>query len=96
MQIQLLHTRCSAGSVFNEEPLTLHLRLSTSLLCEPEHVPSQEERQAALCHILDQAETLQSPGGKGQLFPALERAKARWAAVIHDLATHRVSHQIQS
>jgi aspartate/methionine/tyrosine aminotransferase len=87
------------GSVFNEEPLTLHLRLSTSLLCEPEHVTCQEEREAALWHVLDQAEELQSTGGKGQfklLLPALQRAQARWAEVIHELETHRASHQIQS
>ncbi len=84
------------GSVFNEEPRALRLRLATSLLCEPEHVTSQEEREVALWHVLDQAETLPSAGGKGLLFPALERAKARWAAVIHDLETRRIPHQIQS
>ncbi|GHO79599.1 aspartate aminotransferase [Ktedonobacter sp. SOSP1-85] len=80
------------GSAFNEEPLTLHLRLATSLLCEPEHVTSQEEREAELWHVLNQAEALQSPGGKGHLFPMLGHAKARWAEVIHDLETRRMSH----
>jgi aspartate/methionine/tyrosine aminotransferase len=75
------------GSVFGEEPLALRLRLSTSLLCEPEHGPSQEEREAALWNILDQAESLQTgdkPGAAPGL-PALERAQERLTEVIHAL-----------
>jgi aspartate aminotransferase len=76
------------GSVFNEEPLALRLRLSTSLLCEPEYAASEEEREAALWRILDQAETLVPTGVEQQCmltFPALERAKARLTEVIHAL-----------
>src|SRR6266436_1217438 len=67
------------GSVFNEEPLALRLRLSTSLLCEPEHGPSPEEREAALWNILDQAESLQigDKSGAAPQLPALERAQER-------------------
>ncbi len=78
------------GSVFDEEPLALRLRLATSLLCEPEHAASQEEREAALWRVLDQAEALRPTDGKRQpapSLPALERAQARWAEVIHGLET---------
>jgi aspartate/methionine/tyrosine aminotransferase len=80
------------GSVFGEEPLALRLRLSTSLLCEPEHGPSEEEREAALWNILDQAESLQSTGEKPGInlrLPALERAQVRLTEVIHTLASGR-------
>src|SRR5713226_3462013 len=84
------------GSVFDEEPLALRLRLATSLLCEPEHVASQEEREAALWRVLDQAEALRPTGEKRQptlSLPALERAQARWTEVIHALETRKESHQ---
>lgn len=74
------------GSVFGEEPQALRLRLSTSLLCEPEHGPSQEEREAALWNILDRAEALQSTGNKQEnnlSLPALARAQERLIEVIH-------------
>ena len=83
------------GSVFNEEPLALRLRLSTSLLCEPEHGPSPEEREAALWNILDQAESLQPTGEKSRVapsLPALARAEERLSQVIHVLETQR-THQ---
>lgn len=72
------------GSVFNEEPLALRLRLSTSFLCLPEHTNSPEERETALWHTLNQAETLQSMGEekKQQLFPALVKAQTRWQEII--------------
>jgi aspartate aminotransferase len=76
------------GSDFNEEPSTLRLRLSTSLLCEPVHTTSPEEREAILWQILDQAEELPQTDGKRQdtlSLPALERAQARWQEVIHAL-----------
>lgn len=80
------------GSAFNEEPSTLCLRLSTSLLCEPEHITSSEERDAVLWQLLDQAEELQPTDKKQQgtlSLPALERAQARWAEVIHTLSTSK-------
>src|SRR6266516_2993644 len=66
------------GSVFNEDPLALRLRLATSLLCEPEQAVSQEEREAALWHILEQAEDLVPTSEKRRVLslPALERAQA--------------------
>jgi aspartate aminotransferase len=75
------------GSVFGEEPLALRLRLSTSLLCEPEHGPSQEEREAALWNILDQAESLQAgdKSGAAPRLPPLQRAQERLTEVIHAL-----------
>ncbi len=84
------------GSVFDEEPLALRLRLATSLLCEPEHVASQEEREAALWRVLDQAEALRPTDEKRQptlSLPALERAQARWTEVIHALETRKESRQ---
>lgn len=72
------------GSAFNEAPHALRLRLATSFLCEPESATTPEEREAALWHILDQAETLDALSGQGHLFPALERATGRWAAVIQE------------
>ncbi len=79
------------GLVFNEEPLALRLRLSTSLLCEPEHAASEEEREAALWRALDQAEVLEPTGVKQHVIslPALERAQARLTEVIHNLEMHR-------
>ncbi|HJT55154.1 MAG TPA: aminotransferase class I/II-fold pyridoxal phosphate-dependent enzyme [Ktedonobacteraceae bacterium] len=77
------------GSVFGEEPQALRLRLSTSLLCEPEHGPSEEEREAALWNILDRAELLQSSGeqqGIGLALPALVRAQERLTEVIQALS----------
>lgn len=76
------------GFVFNEEPLILRLRLSTSHLFEPEHTASPEEREAALWNLLDQAELLQSTDKQPQLIPplsALEHTQARWAEVIQSL-----------
>ena len=75
------------GSVFGEEPLALRLRLSTSLLCEPEHGPSPQEREAALWSILDRAESLQvdDKSGAALRLPALQRAQERLTEVIHTL-----------
>lgn len=78
------------GSVFNEKPTTLCLRLSTSLLCEPEHTTSPEEREAALWQILDQAEELQLQQRTISL-PALEHAQARWAEVMHTMLSRTVA-----
>ncbi len=79
------------GLVFNEEPHALRLRLSTSLLCEPEHAASEEEREAALWRVLDRAEALEPTGVKQHVIslPALERAQARLTEVIHNLEMHR-------
>ncbi|HZU69594.1 MAG TPA: aminotransferase class I/II-fold pyridoxal phosphate-dependent enzyme [Ktedonobacteraceae bacterium] len=76
------------GTVFGEEPEVLRLRLSTSLLCEPEHGPSEEEREAALWQILDQAELLQSgeKSGVAIRLPALQQAQQRLKEVISALA----------
>ncbi|HLH63338.1 MAG TPA: aminotransferase class I/II-fold pyridoxal phosphate-dependent enzyme [Ktedonobacteraceae bacterium] len=79
------------GTVFGEEPEALRLRLSTSLLCEPEHGPSEEEREAALWRILDQAESLQSsekPAVANGL-PALQQAQERFVGVIAALSGGR-------
>jgi len=87
------------GSVFDEEPLALRLRFSTSLLCEPERATSLEEREATLWSVLDQAEALRLTGEKRRLtlsLPALERAKTRLTEMIHGLETHGTYHQIQS
>ncbi len=86
------------GSVFNEDPLALRLRLATSLLCEPEQAVSQEEREAALWHILEQAEDLVPTSEKRRVLslPALERAQARWADVIRELEMRKVPHQTPS
>lgn len=85
------------GSVFGDDPLALHLRLSTSLLFEPEDVTSQEEREAALWHLLDQVEALRANGGKEQVnlsLPALvEHTQARWTEVIRELESHRTIHR---
>ena len=77
------------GSVFGEEPLALRLRLSTSLLCEPEHGPSSDEREVALWNILDQAESLQTGDKSGAApgLPALQRAQERLMELIHALDT---------
>ena len=72
--------------MFDEEPTALRLRFSTSLLCEPEHATSVDEREAALWSLLDQAEALQLTGEKRRLsLPALERAQARLTEMIHGL-----------
>jgi aspartate/methionine/tyrosine aminotransferase len=71
------------GSAFGEEPEVLRLRLATSLLCEPEDVHTEEERDAALWRQLDRAETLGSEGAAS--LPALERARARLTEVIRAL-----------
>ena len=87
------------GSVFDEEPLALRLRFSTSLLCEPERATSLEEREATLWSVLDQAEALRLTGEKRRLtlsLPALERAKTRLTEMIHGLETHGTYHQMQS
>jgi aspartate aminotransferase len=85
------------GSEFNEEPSTLRLRLSTSLLCEPEHTTSSEEREAVLWQLLDQAEELRPTDKKprGTLsLPALERAQARWAEVSQTLRTSQTHREM--
>jgi aspartate aminotransferase len=86
------------GSVFNEESLVLRLRLSTSYLFEPEHTASQEEREAALWKLLDQAELLQSTDEKWRItpsLPALERAQVQWTEVIQALGGPHVYAQVE-
>ena len=83
------------GSVFDEEPLALRLRFSTSLLCEPEGATSAEEREAALWNLLDQAEALRVTDEKQRLtlsLPALDRAQARLTEMIHELDQSGPSH----
>ncbi len=79
------------GTVFGEGPQTLCLRLSTSLLCEPEHSPTEEEREAALWHILDQAESLRSSDKlrSAVRLPALKSAQERLTEVISALSGDR-------
>ena len=74
------------GSAFGEPPEVLRLRLSTSLLCQPEDATSLDEREAALWRLLDQADALPpvgEVGGPTLPLPALERAQARLTEVIH-------------
>ncbi len=83
------------GSAFGEPPESLHLRLSTSLLCQPEDAASPDEREAALWMLLDRANALPPGGEVGEpslLLPALERAQTRLTEVIHFLSL-RNSHQ---
>ncbi|MBO0779841.1 MAG: aminotransferase class I/II-fold pyridoxal phosphate-dependent enzyme [Ktedonobacteraceae bacterium] len=70
------------GTAFQEEPTALRLRLATSALCEPRPAVSDEEREAALFHLLDQEETLFE---RRPAFPLLERAQTFWTAFIRDL-----------
>jgi aspartate/methionine/tyrosine aminotransferase len=72
------------GSAFNEAPDALRLRLATSLLCEPDSPPSPRERDAALWRLLERADSLEAPGAPAPALPALERAEARWVAVIQE------------
>lgn len=76
------------GSVFNEDPLTLRLRFSTSQLCEPEQATSSEERETVLWNLLGRAKELR-PTGKEQQFkpllPTLERAQARVTEMLHQI-----------
>ena len=72
------------GSVFTDAPDALRLRLATSLLIEPESTNTPQERDAALWRVLDRVDTLDAATGKLPLFPALERAQARWSEVIQE------------
>lgn len=80
------------GSVFNEDPLALRLRLATSLLCEPEQALSSQERDRALWNLLDQAKELRPTEQEGQRIPSLpllERAQTRVTEVVHMLEAYR-------
>jgi aspartate aminotransferase len=82
------------GTVFNEDPSALRLRLATSLLYEPEHAASQEERDVALWQLLAQAEEASPPkanSASSLSLPVLEHAQTRWAEVIHELSQSRLS-----
>jgi aspartate/methionine/tyrosine aminotransferase len=73
------------GSVFGEPPESLRLRLSTSLLCLPEHAKSPLEREIALWEMLSKAEELHLKSDVTLAMPALERAQARLSEVIQHL-----------
>jgi len=73
------------GSAFGEHPESLRLRLSTSLLCLPEHATSPFERDAALWEMLSKAEELRLGSNVTLSTPALEHAQARLSEVIQHL-----------
>ncbi|MGZ3618455.1 MAG: pyridoxal phosphate-dependent aminotransferase [Ktedonobacteraceae bacterium] len=70
------------GSAFGEPPESLRLRLSTSLLCLPEHTSSPLERETALWEMLSKAEILHLESDATLSTPALERAQERLTEVI--------------
>ncbi|MGZ6367462.1 MAG: hypothetical protein ACXWPS_16065, partial [Ktedonobacteraceae bacterium] len=70
------------GSAFGEPPESLRLRLSTSLLCLPEHTSSSLERETALWEMLSKAEILHLESDATLSTPALERAQERLTEVI--------------
>jgi aspartate/methionine/tyrosine aminotransferase len=69
------------ASAFNEDPLALRLRLSTSRLCEPEKFNSPEEREEMLWKILDKATKKKFTLS----VPVLTLAQERWTKVIQSL-----------
>ncbi len=73
------------GSVFGEPPESLRLRLSTSLLCLPEHATSPFERETALWEMLSKAKELRLGSNVTLSMPALERAQSRLTEVIQHL-----------
>src|SRR5437588_1250335 len=73
------------GSAFGEPPESLRLRLSTSLLCLPEHGTSPFERETALWEMLSKAEELRLGSNVTLPMPALERAQSRLSEVIQHL-----------
>jgi aspartate/methionine/tyrosine aminotransferase len=73
------------GVAFGEEPTALRLRLATSMLYDPDDAYSSEEREAALWHLLTQADTLPPPEHAGEQslsLPALARAQAQFKTLI--------------
>ncbi|HEY6285835.1 MAG TPA: hypothetical protein VIX20_09250, partial [Ktedonobacteraceae bacterium] len=73
------------GSAFGEPPESLRLRLSTSLLCLPEHATSPFERETALWEMLSKAEELRLQSNVTLSMPALEHAQTRLSEVIQHL-----------
>jgi len=73
------------GSAFGEPPESLRLRLSTSLLCLPEHATSPFERETALWEMLSKTEALHLESDVTLSMPALERAQSRLSEVIQHL-----------
>jgi aspartate aminotransferase len=73
------------GSAFGEPPESLRLRLSTSLLCLPEHTTSPFERETALWEMLSKAKELRLGSNVTLSMPALERAQSRLSEVIQHL-----------
>ncbi len=69
------------GSAFNEDPSALRLRLSTSMLCEPEEVTSVEEREKFLWKTLNQA----TKKNFSPTFPLLTLAQEKWTKVLLNL-----------
>jgi aspartate/methionine/tyrosine aminotransferase len=82
------------GSAFGEPPESLHLRLSTSLLCLPEHAASQFERETALWEMLSKAKELRLGSNVTLSMPALERAQSRLSEVIHSLNSRNPHHKM--
>jgi aspartate/methionine/tyrosine aminotransferase len=73
------------GSAFGDKPQALRLRLATSMLYNPDITATEAEREAALWHLLAQADKLpaQYQTGTSQVsLPALERVQARFNEVI--------------
>jgi hypothetical protein len=73
------------GSAFGEPSESLRLRLSTSLLCLPEHATSPFERETVLWEMLSKPEELHLGSNVSLSTPALERAQARLSEVIQHL-----------
>jgi aspartate aminotransferase len=82
------------GSAFGEPPESLRLRLSTSLLCLPEHATSPFERETALWEMLSKAKELRLGSNVTLSMPALERAQSRLSEVIHSLNSRNPHHKM--
>ena len=74
------------GVVFGEKPDALRLRLATSMLYTPEDSHSQQERNAALWQLLEQADALRSGGDQSAnpniSLPALAHAQTTFTNLI--------------
>ena len=76
------------GTAFGEQPQALRLRLATSMLYTPQEAQSENEREAILWAMLDQAEKWTDDGGAnddiGEM-PALMQAEARLREFMQSL-----------
>lgn len=68
------------ASAFNEDPLTLRLRLSTSSLCDLGVYDNPAQREEKLWDILDNAYKKNFKSD----FPILTKAQKRWSTVVKD------------